>query len=137
MPVSPTTDCTPTAAMTLETTTNAQMAVWGVENPLMKLRNSGTSRASAMPLLMRTAVFMQLRVVPMIAMATVSAMVIITPKPNPGIRLLPISLLKSPIGALDADAAAMAVTVAAVAPVPVVPVSLSPIILPAAKYSSK
>ena len=55
-----------------------------------------------MPLLMRTAVFMQLSVVPMMAMATVIAMVIIKPKPKPGTRLLPISLVKSPIGALDA-----------------------------------
>ena len=43
----------------------------------------GSSLSSAMPAVILIAVFMQLSVVPMIAMATVMAMVIIRPKPIP------------------------------------------------------
>ena len=64
-----------------------------------------------MPAVMRMAVFMALKVVPMMAMATVTAMVIMRPKPMPGIRLFPMSCTRSPMGALDAAAAAIPVVV--------------------------
>ncbi len=76
----------------------------------MKLSDRGSSRSSAMPQLMRMAVFMQLRVVPTMAMATVIAMVIISPKPKPGMSALPSSFVMSPSGALEAAAAAIPVT---------------------------
>ena len=86
-----------------------------------------------MPQVTRTAVFMQLKVVPIIAMATVTAMVIIRPNPIPPSILSPISFVRSPIGAPDAAAAAIPLTVAP----ETVPTSLSLIINPAAKYSNR
>ncbi len=47
---------------------------------------------------MRMAVFMALRVVPTMAMATVTAMVIMRPKPSPGIRLFAEELHEVPDG---------------------------------------
>jgi hypothetical protein len=99
----------------------------------MKLSISGSSRSSAMPLVTRMAVFMQLKVVPMMAIATVTAIVTIRPKPSPWNTLSPISLAKSPMGAEEAAAAANPVT--AVAPVPEVSLSLT--MRPVAKYSNK
>ena len=86
-----------------------------------------------MPQVTLTAVFIQLKVVPIIAIATVTAMVIIRPNPIPPNMLLPISLVRSPIGAPDAAAAAIPLTVEPEA----VPVNLSLIIKPAAKYSNR
>ena len=51
-----------------------------------------------MPAVMRMAVFMALKVVPTMAMATVTAMVIIRPKPIPGIRLFAEELHEVPDG---------------------------------------
>ena len=63
-------------------------------------------------------------VVPRIASATVTAIVIIKPKPKPPSRLLPSCTAMSPIGALEAAAASSPVRTFPSAPVPV---SLSPI----------
>ena len=57
-----------------------------------------------MPQVTRMAVFIQLKVVPIIAIATVTAIVIIKPNPIPPSILSPISLVRSPMGALDAAA---------------------------------
>ena len=77
----------------------------------MKERPEGSSLVSAMPAVMRIAVFMAERVVPMMAMATVTAMVIMRPKPMPGMMLFPRTCTRSPMGALDAAAAARPVVV--------------------------
>ena len=61
------------------------MVVWGVLfSVCRKARKSGSSPSSAMPLVTRTAVFMQLRVVPKTAIMTVRAMVTMSAKPKPG-----------------------------------------------------
>ena len=112
MPVRPTTLCTPTMPMAETAITRATSAMWGVlKSGWMKLKPEGNSRESAMPAVMRMAVFMALKVVPTMAMATVTAMVIMRPKPIPGIRLFPRSCARSPMGALDAAAAARPVVV--------------------------
>ena len=66
----------------------------------------------------RTAVLRQDSVVPSTASATVTAIVIMSPKPIPPSRLLPTRMAMSPMGALDAAAAAMPVTAAPLASVP-------------------
>ena len=59
MPVRPTTLCTPTMAITETATTRATSAMWGVlKSGWMKERPEGNSRESAMPAVMRMAVFM-------------------------------------------------------------------------------
>src|SRR5436853_4585294 len=144
MPVRPTTDRTPTAAMTDETTASTQSAACGVlKVPCIKESISGSSRSSAMPQVTRTAVFIQLKVVPTTAIATVTAIDIMNPNPIPGRTWSPKSLAISPIGALEAAAAARPATVlvvaaaVAVAAVVTVAVNFSLTIYPAAKYSIK
>ena len=80
----------------------------------------------------RTAVLRQDSVVPSTARATVIAIEIIRPKPMPPRTLFPTSTAMSPIGALEAAAAAMPVTAA---PVASVPASFSDTMKFAAKYS--
>jgi len=63
-------------------------------------------------------VLRQLSVVPRIASPTVTAIEIMSPKPMPPRTLLPTRIAMSPIGALEAAAAAMPVTAAWFASVP-------------------
>ena len=94
-----------------ETATRIHTPMWGVACfPCNAPSILGISLSWAIAKLTRTAVFIAASVVPRTASATVNAMTIMNTKPLPPNIASPMSLVRSPMGAPDAAAASMPVS---------------------------